>query len=120
MTSCFFKLAQFLKFTRNTVTSLSKLFTENSDLSMEPERARQNKSCHFCLEMISFSKLLFFNCFYIVAFFANRHTKSTERHKLFRVITPKPVEIDMSSNIKKCLNLGAFSDTSVSFPYERS
>ena len=27
-----------------TVTSSSKFFTENSDLSMEPERARQNKS----------------------------------------------------------------------------
>ena len=42
-------------------------------------------------------------------------TKSIEKYKLFRIIAPKQVKIDMLFKNKKIFNLGAFSDTSISF-----
>ena len=52
----------------------------------------------------------------MVGIFANQHTKSLEKRKHFSVITPKQVKIGMPCK-KKSLNLGAFSDTSVSFSH---
>ena len=54
-------------------------------------------------------------------FGANQHTKSTEKHRLFRLIAPKQVKVDTShKNEKKNLNLSTFSDTSVSFSHYKT
>ena len=44
-------------------------------------------------------------------------TSKIEKHQLFRLIIPKQVKIDMPCRNEKSLNLGAFSDTSVSFSH---
>ena len=93
---------------------------------MERERAWQNMSflnehfvsITFCLGSIGFQNFCFSIVFILwLAFFANQQTKSIEKHKPFRLIAPKQVKIDMSGKNKKSLNLGAFSDTSVSFSH---
>ena len=48
-----------------------------------------------------------------LAYFANQHTKSLD----FRFIASKLVKIDLSYKNRKYLNLGAFSDTSISYPH---
>ena len=53
-----------------------------------------------------------------LAFFANQHTNSTEKHRLFGIIAPKRMKIEIPCKNEKCLNLGASSDTSVSFSHE--
>ena len=59
-------------------------------------------------------------CFPIAYFcggiFCQPAYKSIEKHKCFRLIAPKQKKIDMPCRNKKSLDLGAFSDTSVSFP----
>ena len=92
-----------------TLTSSSKFFRENSELMIEPERVRQNKS---------FLKLTL--CVYHFLFgnyrtFAKQHTKSIGKHKPLELIAPKQVKTDMPCRNKKSLNFGAFSDTSVRF-----
>ena len=76
---------------------------------MESERSRQNeffksKQCvyHFLFRNYRLSTLLFFHCFILwLALFANQHTKSIEKHKLFRLIAPKQVKIDMPCRNEK-------------------
>ena len=100
-------------------------FRENSRLLMEPERSRQNKifnqyygSITFCLGIIGFQNFYFSIVFiFWLVFFASKHTKSIEKHKLFILIAPERVKIDMPCKNRKCLILGAFSDSDVSFSH---
>ena len=89
---------------------------------MELERARQNKSFinqHFvsvpvCFGITGFRSFCFSIVFILwLAFFANQHTKSIEKHELFRTIAPKQAKIDMPCGNKKSVNLGACTETSV-------
>ena len=75
-------------------------------------------SITFCLGVPGFQQFCFSIVLYCgLAFFANQHAKSIEKDKFFRLIASKQVKIDMPCKDKKSLNLGAFSDTSVSFSY---
>ena len=98
------------------MTSSSKFFEENSNLSMEPKELgkiiafRINAIClsFFCFKIIGFQNFCFSIVFILwLALVANQRTKSIKKnHKLFRLIAPKPV----SGKNKKCFESGAFSD----------
>ena len=75
-------------------------------------------SIAFYLGIIGFQNFCFSIVFILwLALFANDHTKSIEKHRLFKLIAPKQVKIDMHCRNKESLNLSAFSDASVSFSH---
>ena len=76
-------------------------------------------SITFRLRTVGFQEFCFSIVFILcLAYFANQHTKSVEKHKYCKLIAPKQVKIDMPCENEKSLNLGPFSDTSVSFSHE--
>ena len=67
------------------------------------------------MEIIGFQTFVF-HCFYIVVgIFLPTNLK--EKYKRSRLIASRQAKIDLSSKNKKSLNLGAFSDTGVSFSH---